>query len=113
MGEPRTAIIDPEFQDVPSAAIGKVVCLGDTPSLRTVVFRLKPGATTTAGRMVAIQGQNNAQRSVLVITRVADMFDHNPHEDPISSTVQDVIPFPTKYAAEGHSTVIYRAARSE
>jgi len=101
------------FEGVPGSVIGRVVCLGETPSLRSVVFRLRPEATTTAGKLVAIEGKDNQGRSVLVLSRVSDIFDHNPHEDPLSSTVQDVIPFPTKYAAEGHSTVIYRAAKSE
>jgi DNA double-strand break repair helicase HerA and related ATPase len=102
-----------DFDGVPGSVIGRVVCLAETPSLRSVVFRLRPEATTTAGKLVAIEGKDHQGRSVLVLSRVSDIFDHNPHEDPLSSTVQDVIPFPTKYAAEGHSTVIYRAAKSE
>lgn len=101
------------FEGVAGGVIGRVVCLAETPSLRSVVFRLRPEATTTAGKLVAIEGKDHQGRSVLVLSRVSDIFDHNPHEDPLSSTVQDVIPFPTKYAGEGHSTVIYRAARSE
>src|SRR5260370_12012033 len=102
-----------EFEGMPGSVIGRVVCLAETPSLRSIVFRLRPEATTTAGKLVAIEAKDNQGHSVLVLSRVSDIFDHNPHEDPLSSTVQDVIPFPTKYAAEGHSTVIYRAAKSE
>src|SRR5258708_33456538 len=101
------------FEGVPRSVIGRVVFQGETPSLRSVIFRLRPEASTTAGRLVAIEGKDQQGRSVLVLSRVSDIFDHNPHEDALSSTVQDVIPFPTKYAGEGHSTVIYRAAKSE
>src|SRR5579862_9401038 len=89
------------FEGVPGNVIGRVVCVAETPSLRSVVFRLRPDATTTAGKLVAIEGKDTQGRSVLVLSRVSDIFDHNPHEDPLSSTVQDVIPFPTKYAGEG------------
>jgi uncharacterized protein len=37
----------------------------------------------------------------------------NPHEDPQSATVRDVLPFPSTYAGEGESTVIYRLVRCE
>src|SRR5439155_25576252 len=102
-----------DFEGMPGRVIGRVVCLAETPRLRSVVFRLRPEATTTAGKLVAIEGKDHQGRSVLVLSRVSDIFDHNPHEDALSTTVQAVIPFPTKYAAEGHSTVIYRAAKSE
>ena len=41
------------------------------------------------------------------------MWENNPHEDALGSTVSDVIPFETRYAPEGRSTVIYRAAAGE
>jgi hypothetical protein len=104
---------DDEFESYPKTVIGRVVFVGETPSLRSVSFRIRPGAETTAGRLVAVEGKDREGRSVLVLCRVNDVFEHNPHEDPISSTVQEVVPFPTKYASEGHSTVIYRAARTE
>lgn len=48
-----------------------------------------------------------------MLARVDNVFDHNPHEDPLSSTVSEVIPFETKYAPEGDSTVIFREAHAE
>jgi hypothetical protein len=108
-----TVSSDEEFENYPKTVIGRVVFVGETPSLRSVSFRIRPDAETTAGRMVAIEGKDREGKSVLVLSRVNEVFEHNPHEDPISSTVQEVVPFPTKYASEGHSTVIYRAARTE
>ena len=49
----------------------------------------------------------------MTLVRVEEMREFNPHEDAASSTVQDVIPFETRYAPEGRSTVIYRAAEGE
>lgn len=48
-----------------------------------------------------------------MLARVDNVFDHNPYEDPLSSTVSEVIPFETKYAPEGDSTVIFREAHAE
>ena len=42
-----------------------------------------------------------------------DVHEVNPHEDPQSATVRDVLPFPSTYAGEGESTVIYRLVRCE
>src|SRR5229473_1908974 len=102
-----------QFEGYPSEVIGKVICVGESPNLTSVVFRLRPGNQTTAGKLVAVEAKAGDGVDVFVLCRVNDVFEHNPHEDALSSTVQDVIPFPTKYAAEGHSTVIYRAAKSE
>lgn len=113
MAEPASRPNDPEFESLPRNVIGRVVCIGETPNLRNVIFRLRPGAKTTSGRMVAIEAEDSVGRNVLVLARVSDVYDHNPHEDPLGSTVQEVIPFPTKYASEGHSTVIYRGAKTE
>jgi len=93
--------------------IGQVVCDGETPNLREVHFRIRAKAVTTAGRMVAIQALDRQGDQVILLARVDNIFDNNPHEDPLSSTVSDVIPFETKYAPEGDSTVIFREAHSE
>ncbi len=66
----------------------------------------------TAGKMVAISAEDARHRSVFLLARVDNVFDHNPHEDPLSSTVSEVIPFETRYAPEGDSTVIYREAHA-
>lgn len=93
--------------------IGQVVFEGDTPNLREAHFRIRPQAVTTTGRMVAISAADRAGHPVLLLARVDNVFDHNPHEDPLSSTVSEVIPFETKYAPEGDSTVIFREAHAE
>jgi len=93
--------------------IGQVVFEGETPNLREVHFRIRPQAVTTSGRMVAISAVDKVEHPVLLLARVDNVFDHNPHEDPLSSTVSEVIPFETKYAPEGDSTVIFREAHAE
>ena len=101
---PVTPVLDP---------IGQVVFEGQTPNLHEVHFRVRPTETTTASQMVAVEGNNSSGNSVLLIARVDNVFDHNPHEDPMQSTVSEVIPFETKYAQEGDSTVIFRKAHAE
>lgn len=93
--------------------IGKVVFENGTPNLRQLHFRIRPHATTTAGKMVAVEGIDRSGKAVFLIARVDNIYDHNPHEDALSSTVSEVIPFETKYAPEGDSTVIFRAAKAE
>jgi len=93
--------------------IGQIVFEGDTPNLREVHFRIRPQAVTTAGRMVAVSAVDKLGCPVLLLARIDNVFDHNPHEDPLSSTVSEVIPFETKYAPEGDSTVIFREAHAE
>ena len=100
--------------DAPMAeSIGQVVFDGDTPNLHEVRFRVRPNATTTASRMVAVEGKNAIGRDVLLLARVDNVFDNNPHEDPLGSTVGEVVPFETRYAQEGDSTVIFRKASAE
>jgi uncharacterized protein len=48
-----------------------------------------------------------------VLCRVLDVHEVNPHEDPQSATVREVLPFPSTYAVEGESTVIFRIVRCE
>ena len=93
--------------------IGRVICENESPSLDKVHFRLLPGQDTTAGRVVGVRGKRLNGHGVLTLIRVEGVWEQNPHEDALSSTVSDVIPFETKYAPEGQSTVIYRAASSD
>lgn len=93
--------------------IGQVVFEGVTPNLHEVHFRVRPNAHTTAGRMVAVESCDRSGNPVMLLARVDNVLDHNPHEDPLSSTVSEVIPFETKYAPEGDSTVIFREAHAE
>ena len=93
--------------------IGQVVFDGETPNLHEVRFRVRPNANTTASRMVAVEGIKADGRSVLLLARVDNVSDNNPHEDAAGSTVSEVVPFETRYAPEGDSTVIFRKARAE
>jgi hypothetical protein len=93
--------------------LGKVVSSDSSPTFFRIDFRVSPQRTTAPGRFVAVQSQADDGRDVLVLTRVDDVHEVNPHEDALSSNLREVLPFETKYATEGSSTVIYRIATSE
>lgn len=93
--------------------LGKVICEEGTPNLAKVQFRLLPDRHTTIGRVVGVRGRRPSGEHILTLVRVENVWEYNPHEDALSSTVSDVIPFETRYSPEGKSTVIYRAALSE
>lgn len=93
--------------------IGKVICEESTPNLAQVRFRLIAGAHTTAGRILGVRGRRPNGDSILTLIRVENVWESNPHEDAQSSTISDVLPFETRYAPEGRSTVIYRAATAD
>ncbi len=101
-------VIDPDLEP-----IGQVIFDGETPNLHEVRFRVRPKANTTASRMVAVNGINVKGQIVLLIARVDNVSDVNPHEDAMASTVSEVVPFETRYAPEGDSTVIFRRAHAE
>jgi uncharacterized protein len=94
-------------------ALGQVVSTQQSPSFEEVHFRLNADKVTSPGRFVAIESETIEGPKVLVMARVDDVHEVNPHEDPLSSTLRKVLPFETEYAAEGSSTVIYRLATSE
>lgn len=93
--------------------IGKVISDEASPSFFAVRFRLNPGCRSAPGRFVAIEAQADDGRDVLLVARVEDLHEVNPHEDAASSTLREVLPFGTSYAIEGASTVIYRLAKAE
>jgi hypothetical protein len=93
--------------------LGNVISNDRSPSFFAIDFRLNADKTTGPGRFVAIEACAPDGRAALVLARVNDVHEVNPHEDALSSTVRKVLPFETKYAAEGFSTVIYRAATAE
>src|SRR5262249_10951970 len=93
--------------------LGRVISQDGFPNMERVLFRLLPGRHTTVGRVVGIRSERPSGESILTLVRVEQIREHNPHEDAESSTVADVIPFETRYAPEGRSTVIYRAAEGE
>ena len=93
--------------------LGRIVSEGTTPNMDQVIFRIQPGMHTGVGRIVGVRGHRPSGERILTLIRVEQMREHNPHEDAESSTVADVIPFETRYAPEGRSTVIYRIAEAE
>jgi hypothetical protein len=93
--------------------IGRVISDDASPSFFDVRFRLSPGRRSAPGRFVAIDAQAEDGRDVLLLARVEDLHEINPHEDAASSTLREVLPFGTSYAPEGASTVIYRVAEAE
>ena len=96
-------------------AIGHVVHEDGTPSLEEVRFRLQGYASTTAGRVVAVEVEPvpDTLERVFLLLRVNGVREVNPHETPEGATVREVIPIPVKYSPEGRSTVIYRLAEAE
>lgn len=99
--------------DADEAVLGRVICEGGTPNMERVQFRILPGRHTAVGRIVGIRHRRPSGEPLMTLVRVEGMREFNPHEDATSSTVADVIPFETRYAPEGRSTVIYRAAEGE
>ena len=99
--------------DADEAVLGRVVCEDESPNMERVQFRILPRRHTAVGRIVGIRHRRPTHEPVMTLVRVEEMHEFNPHEDAASSTVSDVIPFETRYAPEGRSTVIYRAAQGE
>lgn len=108
-------IITPNIHNtaLQDSALGKVVSVGDSPSFFHVYFRLHPGKHVHPGQWVAIEAQNDQGSASLILARVIDAQEVNPHEDPFSSNIREVLPFASSYAEEGKSTVIYRLAEIE
>lgn len=94
--------------------LGTVISDQSSPTFEEVRFRLHPDAAVSPGDFVSIEARrpDSAGRS-WVLARVLDVHEVNPHEDPQSATVRDVLPFDSDYAHEGESTVIYRIVRTE
>lgn len=105
-------MVGTEF-DPNEPVLGRIICEEGTPNLAKVQFRLLTGRHTTVGRVVGIRSRRPSGEHILTLVRVENVWEHNPHEDALSSTVTDVIPFETRYSPEGKSTVIYRAAVGE
>src|ERR1043166_643002 len=97
----------------PSLALGAVISSPASPSYDTIQFRINPGKYTRPGKFVAIEAKDDRDQDVLVLARVEGVHETNPHEDALSSTLRNVLPFETRYAGEGSSTVIYRVATSD
>lgn len=95
------------------AVLGQLISDGETPNLALLRFRVKPGKHTHAGKMVAVDARDASGRRVLILARVNNVREQNPHENAQSSTVREVLPFQSEYAPEGVSTVIWRIAEIE
>ncbi len=93
--------------------LGTVISTAGSPSFFHTEFRLDAQRDTSPGNYVAIETARLDGRRRLVVARVNDVHEVNPHEDAMSSTLREVLPFGTRYAAEGSSTVIYRVANAE
>lgn len=106
-------VVDPHDPRAARVLIGQVVSTDQSPTFGLIEFRLMAGAQTSPGKFVAVESMTESGEGSLVLARVDDVHEVNPHEDPLSSTLRDVIPFETEYADEGSSTVIYRIARAE
>lgn len=96
-----------------SSVIGQLVSDHETPNLNLQRFRLKPDKHTHAGKMVAIQANSASGQDVVILARVDNVREENPHEDAQSSTVREVLPFESDYPREGASSVIWRIADAE
>lgn len=92
--------------------LGVVISDDASPSFGELRFRLEPGEVVAPGQFVTVVAAGGGALAH-VLCRVLDVHEVNPHEDPLSSTVQAVLPFGTHYAPEGESTIIYRIARAE
>jgi DNA helicase HerA-like ATPase len=99
--------------DPKDIVVGQVISEGDSPNFHEVQFRILAGRHTSIGRVLGIRGTRPTGEHIITLIRVENVREHNPHEDALGSTVSDVIPFETRYAPEGQSTVIYRAAVGE
>jgi DNA helicase HerA-like ATPase len=98
----------------PPHLLGTVVSDQASPTFEEIRFRLGPQVSVSPGDFVAIEARDHNKRLVSwILSRVLDVHEVNPHEDPQSATVREVLPFDSDYAHEGESTVIYRVARSE
>src|SRR5262245_31528151 len=96
----------PPRAGAPEIVIGRVICEDGSPNIERVQFRILPGSHTAVGRIVGIDSRRPSGERILTLVRVEKLWEQNPHEDAASSTVADVIPFETRYAPEGRSTVI-------
>ena len=110
----EAAVFDGQIVDEPGEVLGTIVSDDGSPTFEEIRFRLGPSMTVSPGEFVAAEGRDRDGSLVSwVLCRVLDVHEVNPHEDPQSATVRDVLPFPSTYAGEGESTVIYRLVRCE
>jgi uncharacterized protein len=93
--------------------LGQVISDEASPSFFDIRFRVEPERMTAPGRFVAVDAESESGDQLLILGRVEDVHEVNPHEDALSSTLRQALPFGTHYAPEGASTVIFRLATAE
>lgn len=96
--------------------LGRVVSIPNeqSPNFLKMHVRLHHTAESPKpGSWLGIEATAADGSSRRILARVTNTWEHNPHEDPQGSTVDEVLPFDTEYAPEGESTVIYRLAEVE
>ena len=108
------AVVDGQIVDEPDEVLGTIVSDDGSPTFEEIRFRLTATNAVSPGEFVAAEGRDRDGTLVSwVLCRVLDVHEVNPHEDPQSATVRDVLPFDGVYAPEGESTIIYRLVRCE
>jgi len=105
-------VVDGHAAAAGDALIGTVISDDRSPSFEEVRFRLEPHAAVSPGQF-AVAVTERPGDAVFTLVRVLDVHETNPHEDALSSKTRSVLSFPTDYAHEETSTVIYRIARAE
>jgi uncharacterized protein len=96
--------------------LGRVVSVPNeqSPNFLKMHVRLHYTAESPKpGSWIGIEATASDGSPRRILARVTNTWEHNPHEDPQGSTVDEVLPFDTEYAPEGESTVIYRIAEVE
>jgi hypothetical protein len=107
-------VIDGQIVQEPGDVLGTVISDDGSPTFEEIRFRLGASVAVRPGEFVAVEGRDRDGILISwVLCRVLDVHEVNPHEDPQSATVRDVLPFPSTYAVEGESTVIFRIVRCE
>lgn len=96
--------------------LGTLIAVAEehSPNYLLQHFRLNADvASPRPGAMVAVRTSTDEGQPSLILARVSNVWEVNPHEDAFSSNLREVLPIKTEYAPEGASTVIYRVAAIE
>ena len=76
--------------------LGQVISDEASPSFFKVRFRVEANRVTAPGRFVGIDAESESGAKLLILARVDDVHEVNPHEDPLSSTLRQALPFGTR-----------------
>lgn len=111
-----TVVSDTVSQSQKSRLLGYLIAEMNehSPNFLKQHFRLLAGVSSPRpGMMVAVRTKTDDEQNSLILGRVSNVWEVNPHEDAFSSNLREVLPIRTEYAPEGSSTVIYRVAEIE